>query len=68
MMRLSGLAAAAALALAGQAAHAADVGLRNELRPRLEQLVPIYGDWNNNFEYGPIIQPGLDYWQGLRVI
>lgn len=68
MMQRTGLGAVVALVLAGHPVQAADIGLRPDLRPRLEQLLPIYGDWNNSFEYGPIVQPGQEYWKGLRII
>lgn len=72
MRCLAGWAAAAALALAGQGAVAAEIAVHNELRPRLAQLFPIYGDWNNAFEYGPIVPPPQEGAEtavgGLRVI
>jgi hypothetical protein len=63
---------AVVLALLAQGAVAAEIGLRPDLRPRLEQMVPIYDDTNNLFAFGPIVprpaNPQDTYLGGLRVI
>ena len=63
---------AVALILAACTASGAEVTLRNDLRPRLEQLRPIYGEETNAGMRAPIIAAeGAEdgnYFDGLRVI
>lgn len=70
MMGRISTACAAVLALWGEQASAAEIGLRPDLRARLDVLVPVYGELNNHFESGPIIPNGVDdnFKGDLRVI
>lgn len=62
----------AALTLTAFQVGAADIALRPDLRPRLEQLMPVYGSVNNLFAHGPVVPPASGaedaYLNGLRVI
>lgn len=63
----------AALAVAGSAALAADIALRNDLRPRLAQLWPIYGAYTNTGRNEPIVRSaaadqGVYYGEGLQIL
>lgn len=57
--------AALALVSAGQAGLAAEIGLREDLRPRVEQLTSLYGSLTNRVDHGPILLPTE---QGVRIL
>lgn len=57
--------AALALALAGQGATAADIALREDLRPRIERLMPLYADVAGGVDTGPPLLAGN---AGARII
>ncbi|MBY6119036.1 SH3 domain-containing protein [Mameliella alba] len=63
---------AATVTLVGGAALSAEISLRDDLRPRLEQLWPIYGELTNSRTVDPVVRPvgpdGDTYWSGLRVL
>ncbi|WP_421905067.1 SH3 domain-containing protein [Mameliella sp.] len=63
---------AAALAFVGGAAQAAEISLRDDLRPRLSQLWPIYGEDTNAGRNSPVLLPAGSanhpYYGGLRII
>lgn len=72
MKRLGVPVLTAALALAGSVAMSAEITLRDELRPRLAQLWPIYGEWTNVGRNEPIVRSvaderGFYYGNGLQI-
>ncbi|WP_323771499.1 SH3 domain-containing protein [Antarctobacter sp.] len=62
----------AVCSVTGSAGLAADITLRDDLRPRLAQLWPIYGEWTNVGRNEPVVRPaGADgghyYGKGLQI-
>lgn len=63
---------ACVLALVPAVGQAADITLRDDLRPRLAQLWPIYGEMTNTGRGEPVLLPAgagnAPYYGGLRII
>ncbi|MDD9730826.1 SH3 domain-containing protein [Mameliella sp. AT18] len=71
-MRMVRAVLAATLTLVGSAALSAEITLRDDLRPRLSQLWPIYGEETNTGRNRPVVLPAGEedgyYPNGLRII